>query len=79
MNYESEKFKKLDLLFPSRNQQEKSVKARLIPKQKRPELFPVKPEHMTPVQYESLERQKALGLVANLNSKVSRQFQMEEA
>ena len=59
MNYEIDKFKRLDLLLPSRSQLEKSVKARLIPKQKRPELFPVKPEHMTPVQYESLERMKA--------------------
>lgn len=32
MNYEIEKFKRLDLLLPSRSQQEKSVKARLIPK-----------------------------------------------
>ena len=72
MNNEIEKFKKLDLLLPSWSQQEKSVKARLIPKQKRPELFPVKPEHMTPVQYESLLRQKATGLVANLSSKVQR-------
>ena len=32
INYETEKFKRLDLLLPSRSQQEKSVKARLIPK-----------------------------------------------
>ena len=34
---------------------------------------------MTPVQYESLDRLKASGLVAKLNSTVKRQFQMEDA